>query len=80
MANHINVRPSVSAINVKESIETALIRSADTEAKNIQVTVVNDVVTLQGKVDAWHARTVAQDAAWSAPSVRNVNDSLRVTI
>lgn len=80
VSNLINVKPRITVSNVKERIEKALIRSAETEAKNIKVSVRNDEVTLEGKVDAWHDRDVAERAAWAAPGVRKVHDNLQVSI
>jgi osmotically-inducible protein OsmY len=59
-------------------IEDALKRHAEVEAKGIRVTVLNDEVSLDGKVDSWDERQAVISAAWSAPGVRLVEDNLTV--
>jgi osmotically-inducible protein OsmY len=59
-------------------IEDALKRHAEVEAKGIRVTVLNDEVSLDGKVDSWDERQAVISAAWSAPGVRLVKDNLTV--
>jgi osmotically-inducible protein OsmY len=59
-------------------IEDALKRHAEVEAKGIRVTVLNDEVSLGGKVDSWDERQAVISADWSAPGVRLVEDNLTV--
>lgn len=80
VSNLIKIKPTVSATNVKERIEKALVRNAETEAKNIKVSVSNNIVTLTGQVDAWHDREIAESAAWAAPGVTEVKDLLRIGV
>ena len=56
----------------------ALKRSAEIEAKAINVNVVDGTVTLKGSVKAWSERNAAVRAAWSAPGVKSVEDRLTV--
>jgi osmotically-inducible protein OsmY len=74
----IAVKPKVSASDVKDRIEKALMRSAEIEAKGIRVAVVDSSVTLEGQVDAWHDREVALQAAWAAPGIKNVTNNIRI--
>lgn len=78
VTNRISVKPHVSAGDVKGRIEKALTRSAEVEAKAIKVNVRDGQVTLEGKVDAWHDKDVARQAAWAAPGVKNVVDRLEI--
>lgn len=78
VSNTIKVRQRPTPADVKDRIERALMRSAETEAKAIQVSVRDGKVTLEGKVDAWHDRDVAEQAAWSAPGVVDVEDNIRL--
>ncbi len=77
--NLIEVRPRVSAADVRTKIEAALKRSAEIEADAIRVTVKDSKVTLEGKVHAWYERHLAENAAWSAPGVRTVVDNLTLS-
>lgn len=74
--NLLAVRPPAEAIDVKAKILAALKRNAKLDGDAIQVTVVDDAVTLEGCVNAWHEREIAERAAWSAPGVRAVVDRL----
>jgi osmotically-inducible protein OsmY len=77
--NNIEIKPHVKAEDVKRKIEDALKRHAEVEAKAIRVTVTaNDKVLLEGKVDNWDERFAVENAAWSAPGVRSVEDRLAI--
>lgn len=74
--NSIDVTPKASVPDVRAKILAALKRNAELEADAIQVTVKDARVVLEGKVNAWHERRLAENAAWSAPGVRAVEDHL----
>lgn len=77
--NNIDIKPRVKAEDIKRKIEDALKRHAKVEAKAIRVTVRdNDKVLLEGKVDNWDERYAVENAAWSAPGVRSVEDRLAI--
>jgi osmotically-inducible protein OsmY len=78
VTNLISISPSVPPEEVKEAIETALYRSAEVEARRIIVEVRGDCVTLWGTVDSWAQREAAEQAAWSAPGVRDVSNHVTV--
>lgn len=78
VVNDITIKPTVNVANIKSKIEDALKRHAEVEARVIRVTVRNDEVTLDGKVDSWYERQAVISAAWSAPGVRSVEDNLTV--
>lgn len=74
--NEIAVSPKASVPEVRSKIMAALKRNAELEADAIKVTVKDARVTLEGKVNAWHERGLAENAAWSAPGVCAVEDRL----
>jgi osmotically-inducible protein OsmY len=77
--NNIAIKPHAKAEDVKRKIEDALKRHTDIEAKGIRVTVrENDRVLLEGKVDNWYERSEVENAAWSAPGVKWVEDRLTI--
>ncbi|MDQ0391054.1 BON domain-containing protein [Labrys monachus] len=76
--NHVMVKPHVQATDVKSKIMAALKRDAEFEADAIRVNVDGGKVVLEGKIKAWHERSVAERAAWSAPGVSSVEDNLHV--
>jgi osmotically-inducible protein OsmY len=76
--NHITIRPLVRTGEVKQQIEQALVRNAETDARNIRVEVYDGKVTLRGTVHSWGERHEASRAAWAAPGVHDVANELRV--
>jgi len=78
VCNLIEVKAHVRGDDIKKRIEDALKRNAAIEAHDIRVVVDEDKVTLEGKVQAWNERVVAERAAWSAPGVNAVIDNIRL--
>jgi osmotically-inducible protein OsmY len=78
VTNSITLKPMVQAIDVKAKIEQALKRAAELEADRIRVKVSGDKVTLSGNVRSFSERSDARAAAWSAPGVTKVEDTLVV--
>ena len=78
VTNSIAVEPRVNAADVKTKIESALKRSAEIDARRINVTVTDGRVTLTGNVHSWFERDEARRAAWAAPGVKNVEDRIAV--
>lgn len=76
----LQVRPSVEPAEVKNRIEAAFRRSADIDARGIQVDAKDSMITLRGKVRTWAERDEAERAAWAAPGVLAVKDELIVGI
>jgi osmotically-inducible protein OsmY len=79
ITNLVELKPRVSAKDVKSRIEGALKRSADVEAKAIKVNVLGNKVILEGNVRAWSERRAVEQAAWSVPGVTTVDDRLTVS-
>lgn len=77
--NEITVRPHADAANVKTRIEDALKRNAEIEASDIHVGVSGSKVVLEGRVQSWHERNVAEAAAWAVPGVIIVDDRLVIS-
>jgi osmotically-inducible protein OsmY len=74
----ISKRPSIP--DVKSRIESALKRTAESDAAHIKVEAANGSVTLSGRVRSWAARQDAERAAWSAPGVTSVRDDLSIAL
>ena len=78
ITNNATLKPRASVIDVARSIEEALERHAQIEAKNVLVKVQDGRVTLEGTVPNWADRNLVEAAVWAAPGVRVVEDHLRV--
>ena len=78
VVNTVAIKPHVTVGDVKGKIENALKRSAEVDARRINVAVSDGTVTLSGNVHAWFERDEARRAAWSAPGVRAVDDRIAV--
>jgi osmotically-inducible protein OsmY len=74
--NSITVKPKIAAQEIKRKIEEAFMRSAELDAKQIQVEASDGEVVLKGSVHSWFEREQAERAAWQAPGVRRVEDRL----
>jgi osmotically-inducible protein OsmY len=75
--NTIEIEPSVQAEDVQRKIEEALKRHAAIESDAIRVTVPeHNKVVLEGKVSSWDERHAVENAAWSAPGVKLVENRM----
>ena len=73
-------RAPVQPAEVKHRIEAALRRSAEIDARGIQVKAEDSRIILRGMVRTWAEREDAEQAAWGAPGVVSVQDELVVGI
>ena len=76
--NHIEVMPKAAGRDIQKRIVHALHRSADVNAKQIEVKVDGNVVTLTGTVGSWLQRESAERAAGSAPGVGHVDNRIMI--
>jgi osmotically-inducible protein OsmY len=79
VVNCIKIKPRVQLPDVRAEIKAALARNSQIHADNITVMTDGDKVTLTGNVHSWFERCLAEDTAWSAPGVTQVDDRLTVT-
>ncbi len=79
VTNGIELKPRVSAADVKTKIEDALKRNAQIDASHITVTTSGGTVTLRGEVRSWAERQQAEDAAFAAPGVTKVDDYVNIS-
>jgi osmotically-inducible protein OsmY len=80
VTNLIVVKPHVTPSELKEKIEQALIRNAQTDAQRITVEVQGTKAILRGTVRSWAEREEAERAAWSAPGITEVENRISIAI
>ncbi|MDO8501829.1 MAG: BON domain-containing protein [Gemmatimonadaceae bacterium] len=79
VSNLIAVKPKkVSSYDVNRKIHEAFKRSAEIDSSHITVESTDSKVILKGKVRSWAERRDAENAAWAAPGVTQVDDRLAV--
>jgi osmotically-inducible protein OsmY len=78
--NLITVTPEVKPADVEHRITEAIQRNATLDAQQIEVTTTNGTVRLTGHVRSLWEKRVAEEAARSAPGVREVDNELAVTL
>lgn len=78
VTNLIRLKVHATTYDVAAHIKAALHRSAEADARKIQVSAADGKVTLTGTVRSWPERADAERAAWSAAGVTSVDDRLSV--
>ena len=76
VSNSIRIKPRVTAADVKAKIEGAFARRAHLDAKQIRVEASDSKVILHGSVHSWEEMEQAEQAAWAAPGVTNVENNV----
>jgi osmotically-inducible protein OsmY len=78
VTNTIALESHVTPLDVKSKIEAALTRSAEVDARRINVAVTDSKVILLGNVHSSFERDEVRRAAWAAPGVKEVEDHIAV--
>lgn len=76
--NLITVKPRLSAFELEQKISAAFRRNATVDASKVNVSTVGSKVILTGKVRSLIESEDAEDVAWAAPGVYNVENKLTV--
>lgn len=78
--DQIKVKAQVKPGDVREKIEAAFKRSAELDARRVNVESMDGKVILRGNVHSWAERGEAEEAAWAAPGVSEVENLIGVTL
>jgi osmotically-inducible protein OsmY len=78
VTNLITVKPRVTPADLKQKIQQALLRTAELDAKRINVDVQGSKVVLTGTVRSWAEKEEAERAAWAAPGITSVDNRIAV--
>ncbi len=80
VTNLLTVKPQPTPHDLKQQIEQALVRNAETDAKRITVEVQGSKVVLRGTVSSYAEKKAAEEVAWSAPGVTEVDNRIVVSL
>jgi osmotically-inducible protein OsmY len=73
------VRARPTPEELKQRIQEALKRSAEIDAKQIQVESRGSKAILKGTVRSWAERDEVERTAWTAPGITEVENQLQVS-
>ncbi len=78
--NFIMVQPKTSTSDIQKKIAAAFARSASIDADKITIEVKGSNVFLGGSVRSFAEKQDAENAAWAAPGITNVESNLKVVL
>ena len=78
LTNLITLKPKSKASDVQNGVSQALRRNADLDARSIWVTADGGTVHLYGHVHSRHEKQAAEQAAFAAPGVSDVDNQITV--
>jgi osmotically-inducible protein OsmY len=79
VTNLLTVKAKPTSQEIKDQIEKALVRDAQTDARRISVEVDGNKVTLKGTVRSWAEREEAERVAWTAPGITRVDNQIVIS-
>ena len=80
VTNLIVVTSHLSPTELKQQIEKALVRNAETDASRITVELQGSKVILRGTVRSYAEKKAAEETAWSAPGVTEVDNRITISL
>jgi osmotically-inducible protein OsmY len=80
VTNLLTITEQATPSEVESRIEDALKRSAELDARRVWVETRNGTIVLHGRVRSWAERREAENAAWAAPGVADVENKITVAL
>ena len=68
----------ITPTDIKQKISAAFHRSATVDSEKVMVNVIGGKVILSGKVKSYAEKKEAENAAWFAPGVNQVDNQLEI--
>jgi osmotically-inducible protein OsmY len=78
VTNWVTVAVRATPGDIKQKIEHALVRNAETDAHHISVEVHGHAATLKGQVRSFAEKLAAERTALSAPGIASVNNEIKI--
>ena len=78
VTNEIQLKPKLTATDIRVKLEEALRRDAQLEWQSIQVQALGGAVTLRGHVHSWIQYQEAEHVAFRSPGVSSVTNLLEI--
>lgn len=79
VTNWVTVAVHATPDDIKQQIEKALMRNAESDAHRITVEVHGHTATLKGQVRSFAEKLAAERTALSAPGIATVNNEIKIT-
>lgn len=79
VTNWVTVAVHAKPDDIKQQIEKALMRNAESDAHRITVEVHGHTATLKGQVRSFAEKLAAERTALSAPGIATVNNDIKIT-
>jgi osmotically-inducible protein OsmY len=78
--NQILVKPHLWPSNLKQNIEKAFVRTAETDARRLVVEAQGSKVILRGTVRSYAEKRAAEESVWAASGVSDVDNRIAVSL